>query len=65
MNREDALMLVEKISQSSEDDEMAHAYEDSLMLRFIEDIALRDDELGEIARIILTTREINFARWCS
>ena len=57
--------FIEQIKRSAGDDEIAHSMEDALREDFIEYIATRKDSLGDKARLILTTNEIDFARWCA
>ena len=58
--------FIEKIKCSArDDDESAHSMEDDLREGFIEYIATRKDSLGDKARLILTTNEIEFERWCA
>jgi len=47
------------------DAETAHSLEDELRAMFIKYIAERDDELGHLARIILSTNNLSFPRWCA
>ena len=66
MNKKDAIDAVSRISQVSGDAEIAHSLEDFLRERFIEHIASLDlGELSETARVILTTNDIDFERWCA
>jgi hypothetical protein len=65
MTKEDALKAVEEIRAESDDDEMAHIDEDNLHLEFIAFVAERTDRLGALAKIILSTKDIKFARWCA
>ncbi len=48
------------------DDEIAHGAEDQFrddVLRYLAEVA--PAELGELARIALSTNEIKFSRWCA
>jgi len=65
MTKDEALKEVEKIRELADNAEDAHQLEDFFRRDFIAFIAQRDDELGEIARIVLSTDEISFARWCA
>lgn len=66
MNKQDALNAVSEIAQMSGDAELAHSAEDRLHERFIEFIASQHlGEFSEMAKIILTTSEIDFPRWCA
>ncbi len=67
MTRDEAQSRVEQMrvmaNSDDRDDERLHRYEDALRDDFIEFVATRDDELGEIAKIILSTNDIYFSRW--
>lgn len=65
MEKKDILKAIEDIKNSADDDESAHCLEDTLRESFIEYIATRKDALGEKARLILSTNEIDFSRWCA
>ena len=58
---------VRRIAASRGDYEVAHSMEDSLMTEFIEYVASQtvDASLAEMAREVLKTRDIDFARYCS
>jgi len=47
------------------DEERAHAGEDDLRKLFIEYVAKRKDSLGTKARLVLTTDNFNFGRYCA
>jgi len=65
MKKKDIIKAVQDIKYSADDDpEKAHAQEDALRERFIEYIATRKDSLGEKARLVLSTNEINFPHHC-
>lgn len=65
MTIEEILQAIQEIRDVAEDGETAHINEDNLRTSFIESIAERRDELGELARLILSTDDIDFARWCA
>lgn len=65
MKAKEAKERVEEIEDIKTDDEAAHSAEDSLHRDFIIHVAKRKDAIGNIARIILTTDKIDFARWCA
>jgi len=65
MIKEEILQAIQEIRDKRWDDEVAHSNEDALRRAFIETIAKRQDELGELARLVLSTSEIEFARWCA
>jgi hypothetical protein len=57
---------VEVIRHMAGDPEAAHGAEDSLWadtLRYFAEVA--PAELAELARIVLSTEEIDFPRWCA
>jgi len=63
MTRDEALEAVAKIASLVDDDEVAHSMEDNLRGAFIEYAAELPGELGEIAKIVLSTDALNFCRW--
>ena len=66
MTADEITERIKKIEQASGDDEAQHSREDKLYYDFIKFIA--DTELGDLglmAKLVLTTKAINFARWCS
>ena len=63
MTKKDITNTIKYIKSVAGDDEIAHNAEDELHEEFIEYIAKREDHLGEKARLILTTRDINFERF--
>lgn len=66
MTREEIEARIKEIKNRSHDDEIAHSLEDQLYENFIEWIAeSAGNEAGELAELVLTTREISFARWCA
>jgi hypothetical protein len=68
LTKEFALQTVYDIRESSDDDEAAHSMEDALHFWFIECVAAgmyEKEESIEIANIVKSTAEINFARWCA
>ena len=46
-------------------DEVAHGAEDQLYADFISYVASGGEGLAEKAKLILTTQDIKFARWCA
>lgn len=60
---EKAYEAIEQIKQSAWDYERAHSMEDGLWERFIELVAQRNDDLGELAKLVLTTKDIDFERY--
>lgn len=65
MTKEEIEESIALINEIRGDDEMAHGKEDALHLDFIGYVAKRKDSLGTKARLILTTEDIDFARWCA
>jgi hypothetical protein len=61
----DRVREIEEIARA-EDDEVAHSKADRLhqdVLRYLAEVA--PAELGELARIAISTEAISFARWCA
>jgi hypothetical protein len=60
---------VDAIRASSEDDEAAHGLEDGLRRDFIRSLAAGEHgasvELQQLAKLVLSTEQIRFARWCA
>jgi len=56
---------VERIRACAGDDEAAHSYEDDLRHKFIEYVASQGGQLAEMAKLVLSTTDIDFARWCA
>ena len=65
MDKKEITERVSAIEEIAWDDESAHSKEDSLREDFIEYIAKRKDSLGDKAKMILSTNDIDFARWCA
>lgn len=66
MTLEEIKERINKINEYSYDDEMAHGIEDSLYQDFILFIANEDlGSISEKAKLILTTKDIKFSRWCA
>ena len=65
MEMPDIVRAIEGIRQVADDFETAHTKEDDLRQAFIEHIAKRKDPIGEKAKMILTTSEIDFDRVCA
>jgi len=66
MTKEEIKRTIERIRELATDDdpETAHLLEDSLYHDFVLSLTKREDEVGEIAKIIASTRKIRFPRWC-
>lgn len=54
-----------ELSAIADDDEAAHAAEDSLHTNILRAIALGVDTAPLLARAVLRTEEIRSARWCA
>lgn len=66
MKIEDVKKRVAEIEAMKGDDESAHNAEDALYASFIQHVAdTADGELAEMAREVLKTADISFARWCA
>ena len=68
MTEQEALSAIEMIKRMAADDEMAHRREDDLreeFIRSVEDGSLRGKKARKIAKIILSSNDIKFARWCA
>jgi hypothetical protein len=63
MNKEEILGAISDIRYNANDDEKAHSLEDQLREWFIQDIANSKNELAELARLVLSTNDIDFQRW--
>lgn len=67
MTLTEAKKRVKFIEEVQCDCEAAHGYEDQLYLDFIEDVAtnINNGDIAEIAKEILKTKQLEFARWCA
>ena len=66
MTRQEIEKAVQAIRDIAGDDEAAHGKEDALYAAFVQHIAeTAGRELAECAKLVLTTSEIRFARWCA
>lgn len=68
LTKEIAMKEVENIKNIASDDEAAHSNEDSLHYWFICCVAAgmyEKKEAKEVANIVKSTSEIDFARWCA
>jgi hypothetical protein len=64
MTLEEIKARVDAIAKLTHDDEQAHCKEDSLRGDFLEWLAqTASDDIAERARLILTTDDMDFARW--
>lgn len=70
MTRKHITSIIESIQQAADsgDDESAHGLEDKLRLDFLQAVANRiypPDVVAPLAAYVLTTSNIQFARWCA
>lgn len=66
MNRQEIEKAIAHIREIAGDDEMAHIKEDELYVAFVRRVAQEaGGELAECAKLVLTTSEIDFERWCA
>lgn len=66
MTNEEARQVVQRIEKSKNDDELAHFLEDELREAVLEVIAAANlGEWSELAQIALSTKQIDFSRWCA
>lgn len=69
LTAEEAKKRVENIKSIADDDECAHSWEDNLRSYFIKCLAdglyKNHSEIRELAEIVYSTNEIEFARWCA
>lgn len=65
MKTEHIQLRINEINKAFKDGGMAHGLEDDLYRRFVRYVATdpEDDDLGEKAKLILTTEKIKFGRW--
>jgi hypothetical protein len=64
MTKEDIEKAIKQIKGYAHDPEFAHSLEDALRGRFIDYVAnTAHVELAEMARLVLSTDEIDFPRW--
>ena len=66
MTLEEAKERVANLERIKSDDEAAHSAEDTLYIDFVYHVAEKgNDELSQIAKEILKSISIDFARWCA
>lgn len=66
MTLDEIRAAVAEIEALKGDDEAAHSLEDALHVDFIHHVAdVAGGELSEMAREVLRTEKIDFARWCA
>jgi hypothetical protein len=56
---------IKKIKVCAHDDESAHSSEDRLRHAVLEEIARGNKNGRELAKEVLKTSDIDFARWCA
>jgi len=62
----EALERVKTIEDMRDDPESARSYEDDLYEDFVRFVADKNKgKLGEIAKLILETKKMDFPRWCA
>jgi len=65
MTTEEILSRIQKIKDASGDDESQHYQEDELRSRFIKYITtLESNPLRDRAVLVMSTKDIDFDRWC-
>ena len=65
MTKQELLDRIEEIRNVAHDDEVAHGSEDSLHRDVLQAIADGADNAATLARLALTTSDIEFCRWCA
>lgn len=66
MNVHDVDRAIKEILRTAADDEMAHTLEDELYEKLLGAIAKGEcDDPRECARVALTSKSVNFGRWCA
>jgi hypothetical protein len=65
MTPEQVQQGVERIRKMQDDDESAHSAEDGLREQVLEAIAAGAPDAVTLAKEVLKTSEIHFARWCA
>lgn len=56
---------INKIAARGGDDEYAHMDEDELYLDFVKYVSTLGGTVAKKAKLVLKTREFDFARWCA
>jgi hypothetical protein len=65
MTIEEVKQKIMLIDDNQHDDELAHSLEDKLREDVLKSIASGVDNPQELARLVLTTTELKFSRWCA
>lgn len=66
MTKEQILLRIGEIKANTHDDEVAHLREDQLRADFIRFIVSGDNpDLAALASLVLSTDDLEFARWCA
>ena len=65
MSIEEIKKALSMIEAANGDDEAQHSLEDELYAGFVEHISQGQSEYAEMAKLILTTKQMDFARWCA
>lgn len=55
---------ITEIKKAAGDDEVQHSIEDCLEDSFILSLTSRKDKVGDLAKLVISTNEIKFSRWC-
>ena len=64
LNREKIKKRIEEIKEAMGDNERAHVLEDRLYRDFIYSISIYlEDDLGELAQLVLSAWELDYVRW--
>ena len=65
MTKEEAQARVDTVAEIAGDFERAHVEEDSLYHQFVAWVAEGDSYMAEVAKIVLSTDDIAFPRYCA
>lgn len=66
MSKDELRERINKIQENSYDDEVAHSLEDDLYRDFIESLAAGTiTSPATMAKMLLETKKMDFARWCA
>ena len=63
MNMEEIEKRIAEIAEEAGDAEWAHTREDDLYLDFIRFVADQEGPYSLMAKLLLTTQDLNFERW--
>lgn len=65
MSQEDIEKRIQAIRDEADDPEAAHHHEDALRDDFLKYVATLDIPIADKAKLVLSTNEIEFPRWCA